>query len=63
MEKFVPIEPTKAGKKKCIEEFDFSDKIELLSGVMKGLLSPDSQGIQRIIVKSKRKSNNAKGKK
>ena len=63
MEKIVPIEPCKTGKKKWIEEHDFTDKIELLTGVIKGLLSPENPGIQRVIVKSKRKSNNAKGKK
>lgn len=63
MEKIVPIEPCKTGKKKWIEEYDFTDKIELLSGVIKGLLSPENPGLQKVIVKSKRKSNNAKGKK
>lgn len=59
----VPLEPSKTGKKKWIEEYDFSDKIELLSGVIQGLLKPGDNSVQKIIIKSKRKSNNAKGKK
>lgn len=68
----VPLEPTKStkesvvnksSKKRWIEEFDFSDKIQILSSVLQGLMKYGEHTVKKFIVKSKRKSNNAKGKK
>lgn len=59
----VLLEPSKTGKRKWIEEYDFSERIDILTSVINGLMQNCDPSTQRFIVKSKRKSNNAKGKK
>ena len=59
----VQLEPQKCGKKKCIEAIDFTSKIDLLSGIIGGIMNNWDSSVEKFIIISKRKPNTPRGKK